>query len=215
MPRDSRSPFQVVSASFVAGAPRTKDLPSPTLVEVAFCGRSNVGKSSLLNCMMQRKDLVRTSRTPGCTQQINLFHVQLKSGLELQLADLPGYGYARVSKSTRSEWGSTIEEYLLGRPSLRAAVILCDVRRGAEGEERALADFLATRPRGVGGPLPCILVATKLDKLPVSGHKPALVAIQKFCGQKPLGFSSVTAQGRDELWERLTKMLGASGEDSG
>src|SRR5580658_4145432 len=110
---------RVVHAEFVAGATRAADLPPPTLMEVAFAGRSNVGKSSLLNAMMQRKGLARTSNTPGCTRQLNVYEVRCADGLSLRFVDLPGYGWARRSKKEKAEWQKMIEGYLQGRAGLR------------------------------------------------------------------------------------------------
>ena len=110
---------RVVDAQFVAGALDAQSLPAPTLVEVAFAGRSNVGKSSLLNAMMQRLGLARTSRTPGCTRQLNVFEVRCADGLAVRFVDLPGYGWARRSKSERHEWQGMIEGYLRRRAGLR------------------------------------------------------------------------------------------------
>src|SRR5579862_9263712 len=136
------SEIRVVDAKFVAGAVDLASMPPPTLVEVAFAGRSNVGKSSLLNTMMQRKGLARTSNTPGCTRQLNVFEVRCADGLALRFVDLPGYGWARRSKTERGEWQGMIEGYLTGRSALRAVVVLVDVRRGVEDEEMELVDFL-------------------------------------------------------------------------
>ena len=135
---------KVTSAEFVAGATGIGGLPAPALAEVAFAGRSNVGKSSLLNAMMQRRGLARTSSTPGCTRQINVFAVTLANGLALNFVDLPGFGYAKVAKSTKSEWGPMLEGYLAERPTLRAVVLLVDVRRGLEADDRQLLDFVAS-----------------------------------------------------------------------
>jgi GTP-binding protein len=204
---------RVVDAAFVAGAVDAASLPPPTLTEVAFAGRSNVGKSSLLNALMQRRSLARTSNTPGCTRQLNIFEVRAADGLTLRFMDLPGYGWARRSKDERAQWQAMIEGYLTTRASLRAVVLLCDVRRGVEDEERQLIDFLA-QPRRVSAPKPLevILVATKIDKLGVAARKPALDGLRKAAkasGAPPglattvLGFSAVTGDGRDELWRRI------------
>jgi GTP-binding protein len=204
-------PDRVVSAEFVAGATRAEQLPPPALAEVAFAGRSNVGKSSLLNAMMQRRNLVRTSRTPGCTRQINIFGCKTASGFSLHLVDLPGYGYAKLSKSEKSSWGGMLEGYLRTRVTLRAMVLLVDVRRGLEDDDRELLEFMKETRGEATGSLPEVqrlVVATKLDKLPVSQRKPALVAFKKEAGVPAVGFSAVTGEGRVELWERLRRAVG-------
>ncbi len=195
---------RVVDAAFVAGAVDATGLPPPTSAEIAFAGRSNVGKSSLLNAMMQRHSLARTSRTPGCTRQLNVFHVHCADGLEVNFVDLPGYGWARRSKSERGEWQGMIEGYLRHRASLRAVVILVDVRRGPEDEEHQLLEFLGQR-RAVSsaGPLPTIYVATKIDKLGAAARKPALDAVKKTVGGAVVGFSAVSSDGREALWARI------------
>ncbi len=202
--KEPRPETRVVHAEFAAGATDAAQLPPPTLVEVAFAGRSNVGKSSLLNAMMQRHGLARTSGTPGCTRQLNVFDVRCADGLALRFVDLPGYGWARRSKSERSEWQGMIEGYLRTRAGLRAVVLLVDVRRGVEDEERQLVEFLR-EPRAVSSPAPLdvILVATKLDKLGAAARKPALEAVRRGAGTRPIGFSAVTGDGREELWSRI------------
>jgi len=195
---------RVIDASFVAGAVDDASLPPPTLIEVAFAGRSNVGKSSLLNATMQRRGLARTSNTPGCTRQLNVFEVRCADGLNLRFVDLPGYGWARRSKDERSQWQTMIEGYLTQRTGLRAVVLLVDVRRGIEDEERQLIDFLR-QPRTVAGPKPeVILVATKIDKLGLAARKPALEKVR--LGARPfpvLGFSATTGEGREDLWRKI------------
>jgi GTP-binding protein len=193
---------RVVDASFVAGAVDAASLPPPTIVEVAFAGRSNVGKSSLLNTLMQRRGLARTSNTPGCTRQLNVFEVRCSDGLALRFVDLPGYGWARRSKTERSAWQGMIEGYLTGRASLRAVVVLFDFRRGLEDEERQLLEFLA-EPRSVSGEVEVILVATKIDKIGAAARKPALEKVRRSVGSSMVAFSSVTGDGREELWRRI------------
>lgn len=195
---------RVVHAEFVAGATLASQLPPPTRVEVAFAGRSNVGKSSLLNAMMQRRGLARTSSTPGCTRQLNVFDVRCADGLNVGFVDLPGYGWAKRSKTERAEWQGMIEGYLLGRTGLRAVALLFDVRRGLEEEEEQLVDFLK-QPRQVSDPKPIevVLVATKIDKLTGAARKPAIEALKKTLGVRPIGFSAVDGEGREALWARI------------
>jgi GTP-binding protein len=206
--RTMKEPSQtrVVEAKFVAGAVDAGSLPAPTLLEIAFAGRSNVGKSSLLNAMMQRHSLARTSNTPGCTRQLNVFEVRCADGLTLHFADLPGYGWARRSKTERSQWQGMIEGYLRGRAGLRAVVLLVDVRRGVEDEERQLIDFLRG-PRRVSDPHPLevIVVATKVDKLSAAARKPALDVLRQRAGVHALGFSAVTGDGTETLWARIRR----------
>jgi len=203
---ETRVETRVVDAAFVAGAVDSASLPPPTLVEVAFAGRSNVGKSTLLNAMMERRGLARTSNTPGCTRQLNMFEVRCNDGLHLRFADLPGYGWAKRSKAERSQWQEMIEGYLKGRAGLKAVVVLVDVRRGVEEEERQLVDFLR-QPRDVSGKVAVILVATKVDKLVTARRKPALEKVKNAAGGPVVGFSGVTAEGREELWARIRAAL--------
>jgi GTP-binding protein len=193
----------VVGASFLAGATDVAALPAPALPEVAFAGRSNVGKSSLMNTLLARKSLVRTSSTPGCTRQINLFEAKTQDGLTLHFVDLPGYGYAKLSKSEKKSWGPMLERYLRGRITLRAVVVLVDVRRGLEDDDAQLVEFLrAPRPAGA---VRVIVVATKLDKLSLAAQKPRLAELRKATGAAVIGFSAVTGAGREELWRQLRR----------
>ena len=193
------SPVTKISkAEFTAGAQKREQIPASHGPEIAFAGRSNVGKSSLLNMMLARKGLARTSRTPGCTRQINFFDVTMHGGQELVLVDLPGYGYAKVSKSESRDWQKLLEGYLQERSALEAVVILVDARRGLEEEEAGLLEFL-----GLRAGLPVFIAVTKLDKLSKSEQKPRLQAIEKQAGVKVVGTSAETSAGREELWGRL------------
>jgi GTP-binding protein len=194
----------IVEASFVAGVAAAGQLPPPALAEVAFAGRSNVGKSSLLNTLLGRKHLVRTGSTPGTTRQLNLFRIRASDGLELVLVDLPGYGFAKRGKEERSRWGPLIEGYLSTRVTLRTVVLLVDVRRGAEQEERELLEYIAgTEGRAARPKVSVIVVATKIDKLPRAQHKPAIARIRADLGCRVLGFSAQTGEGKEALWETL------------
>jgi len=192
--------MDVLEAEFIAGATSPRQLPPPVFAEVAFAGRSNVGKSSLINSLTQRKKLVRTSGQPGCTRAINIFRVRLRAGDSeghLDLVDLPGYGYARRSKEERRSWGPLIEGFLRNRPGLRGAVVIVDVRRGLRPDDAQLLDFLRSTE------LPAILVATKIDKLSPSKRKPALGALRRESGRRVIAYSAHTGAGRDALWEAV------------
>ncbi len=201
--------LRITEAEFAAGAINVKGLPAPMLAELAFAGRSNAGKSSVMNTLVQRKSLVRTSSTPGCTRQLNVFKVGLKSGHSLGLVDLPGYGFAKLSKKEKSTWGEMIESYVQTRVTLRAVVLIVDVRRGLEEDDCELLEFvLAPRPAEAIAPLRAFVVATKLDKLPLNQQKPKLAALKMQMkkagiGGSPIGFSAVTGEGRDLLWGKL------------
>ena len=158
--------WEIVSAEFIAGVAAPEQMTPPALAEVAFAGRSNVGKSSLLNKLMGRRNLVRAGATPGTTRQLNLFQIRAADSLEMVLVDLPGYGFAKRGKHEKVQWGALIEGYLRQRVTLRAVVLLVDVRRGLEHEEHELIDFIrATEGRVTRRPLEVILVATKVDKI--------------------------------------------------
>jgi GTP-binding protein len=197
----------IVSAEFAAAAGDPSQLPPPTSIELAFAGRSNVGKSSLMNRLLERKNLVRTSSTPGCTRTINFFDVRTQDGARMTLVDLPGYGYARRARSEREAWGDLVERYLLERAGLAAVVVILDVRRPVEDAEHDLMELLADKPRAPRPPPATIVVATKLDKLGAAARKPALAQIGKALGRPVIGFSAETGTGRDELWGRLQKRL--------
>ena len=208
--------MQVLDAQFLASADREAALPAPAFTEVAFAGRSNVGKSSLINRLTGRRKLVRTSQTPGCTRGLALFRVRLRlpkthapepgeeavpgaDEAHLDLIDLPGYGYAKRSKSERRSWGPMIEGFLEHRAGLRAVVVIVDVRRGPENDDLQLIEYLDH----LG--ITSIVVATKTDKLPANQRKPALGKLKPRLGRVPLGFSSATGDGSERLWGRILK----------
>ncbi len=201
---------RVVEADFLAGATAVEQFPPPAFSEIAFAGRSNVGKSSLLNCLTSRKNLVRTSGTPGCTRQVAWFSTLSDDKARIDLVDLPGYGYARRSKTERKQWGDLIEGYLMQRPNLKGVVVLLDVRRGAEEDDLELLNMLRDTPRVSRSPLEITLVATKLDKLSPAAQKPALRKLQAQLGLSVLGFSSVTGIGRVPLWRKLRRIAGVA-----
>lgn len=192
--------MDVLDAEFLMTAVTVDGLPPPMFAELAFAGRSNVGKSSLINSLAQRKKLARTSSTPGCTRGLNLFRLTLRGGAKLDFVDLPGYGFAQRSKAERLSWGPMIEGFLTHRVGLRGVVILVDVRRGLEDEEHELLEFLAHVGQRA------LVVATKIDRLPASKRKPAALALAKASGVKAISFSSHTGDGRDELWRALLRL---------
>jgi GTP-binding protein len=186
----------VLAANFLAAAEDVQSLPPPLFAELAFAGKSNVGKSSLINALAGRKKLARTSSTPGCTRKLVALRLELRQGT-LDFMDLPGYGYAKVSKSERRAWGPMIERFLLQRAGLRCVVVIIDVRRGLQPDDLELLTFLAHHR------LEALLVATKTDKLPRNRLLPALDALRKEAGCRVLPFSAETRSGRDELWSAL------------
>jgi GTP-binding protein len=181
-------------AEFIAGAARPERLPAPTVPEIAFAGRSNVGKSSLLNRLVGRRGLARVSKTPGRTQQINFFAVDDR----LVLVDLPGYGFARVPLAVKHAWRALVEAYLVNRRTLRAVVVLVDVRRGLERDDLELLEFLEAHGIAVR------LVATKVDKLGRGARRDALAAIAaQWPGADPIAFSATKGEGVAELWQAV------------
>jgi len=190
--------MEIHDATFISGATHLKQMPPPSFAEIAFAGRSNVGKSSLINTLVARKRLVRTSSKPGCTRAINIFRVRTREAV-LDFVDLPGYGYAQRSKAERASWGPLIEGFLRDRPGLRSVVVIIDIRRGLQDDDRQLLKFIdSTRPSA-------LVVATKLDKVPKSKQRFELSKLQKAAGVPVYGFSSVTGVGRDELWRTLLR----------
>jgi GTP-binding protein len=187
------------SAEFVKSAAKDSQYPPAELPEFAFAGRSNVGKSSLINTLVNRKKLVLTSSTPGKTRLINFFCV---NG-ELMLVDLPGYGYARVSREERRTWAPMIERYLATRTSLKGVVALFDIRRSPGPEDIQLMDWLAARR------IPRILVATKSDKLSKTAQAKQLAVIAGEVGAEVGGivlFSAKSRRGRDALWKSINDL---------
>jgi GTP-binding protein len=195
--------FHVASAEFVAAARRPDELPPPTKLEIAFVGRSNVGKSSLLNKLLNRKGLARTSATPGCTRQINFFDIKSVAGLELMLVDLPGYGFASRSKSERKEWAELIEHYLLERSTLRAAAVLFDSRRGMEADDADALELITEHGRANRKPPQVVLIATKVDKLPAR-DRPKLEG-NRVAERRVIPFSVEEPETVDSVWRALLK----------
>jgi GTP-binding protein len=171
------------------------------LPQVAFAGRSNVGKSSLINALAGRKSLVRTSKVPGKTRAVNLFRLDLVDLPPLFFVDLPGYGYARVSKSVSAGWSELISSYLTGNSDLRIVMLLVDIRRDLGEEERMIMDLLSATPARV------VLVATKTDKLSYSRRLVNASRLARQAGSAPVITSAATGDGMDELWGKILEAL--------
>lgn len=214
--KDAKSAYRVADARFVAAGTSVKELPPSDLVEVAFAGKSNVGKSSLLNSLMERRALVRTSKTPGATRTINVFEAKLVSGETFAFTDLPGYGYAARAKSERASWGPMLEGYIETRASLRALVLLVDIRRGVGDDDRELADYVESvserRVKAGNPPIALVLCATKVDKLSRAKRAPEVARLGRALsrgGHVAIGYSAVEHEGRDALWRRLMALRAA------
>jgi GTP-binding protein len=189
-------PLPVVDAQFIISAARPEQFPPETDAEVAFLGRSNVGKSSLLNALVGADGLAHTSSRPGCTQLINFY--QVDGGF--RFVDLPGYGFAKVPQETSSQWKALIEEYLLGRGALRLSVIVLDARRGWMEKDVELRDWLERQGRAY------VVAATKVDKLKSQKERhQSLRALQRGYSGEILECSAVTGRGVREIWQAISK----------
>jgi GTP-binding protein len=188
-----------VLSRFIAAATDAAHFPAPSLPEIAFLGRSNVGKSSVINSLVGAK-LARTSSTPGRTRSINFFEIRWpgKPHPELIFADLPGYGYAKISREISQEWPKFIEPYLNDRPTLGLCIVLVDVNVPPQQSDRQLLDFLQASDRAF------LLVATKSDRLSNNQLGSALRTLtQEYPAARLLSYSAKTGAGRDELWAQI------------
>jgi GTP-binding protein len=203
---------KILSAELIASAPRADKLPKSGLPEIAFLGRSNVGKSSLLNALARRKKLARTSSTPGKTRELVLFRIETDAGV-LGFVDLPGYGYAQVSRRERASWQHLAEDYLGSREELRLAILLQDLRRDFTEDESLLMAWLAEQ--GVPGRV----VLTKIDKLKPMKRKERIRALAAEIApqlEAPIATSAQSGTGMVELWRTcLDHAFGARGTSSG
>jgi len=193
--------MKILSAEFLTGAVSCKQYPDSVCPELAFVGRSNVGKSSLINSLLNRKKLVKTSQTPGKTQEINFF----KINNNFIFADLPGYGFAKVPQIVRKHWKKMIEDYLLKRETLLAVIFIIDMRRNPSPLDLDLKTWLETHD------IEYILIATKMDKLSQSEAskqvKKLNVAYFNEGEDKLLVYSSKSGRGRKELWQKITNRI--------
>ena len=180
----------------------TSKLPENTLPEIAFAGKSNVGKSSLINALMNRKSYARISATPGKTQTINFYNINE----ELYLVDLPGYGYAKVSEQEKIKWGQLIERYLHGSKQLKVVFLLIDIRHKPSGNDKMMYEWIVYQ-----GYDP-IIVATKLDNIKRSQIQKSVKMVKEGLNVKPgtkiIPYSALTKQGRDEIWELMDELVG-------
>jgi GTP-binding protein len=191
----------IKSAEFVKSAVKPSQYPFEDLPEIAFTGRSNVGKSSLINTLVNRKHLVKTSSTPGRTQLINFFIINKI----ISLVDLPGFGYAKVPKSVRKSWGPMIETYLSARKTLKGTVLIMDIRRIPGMQELNFIEWLHYFN------IPGILILTKSDKLSKIKQKNQHLAIAKALGvnkQELILFSAKSRMGKDEVWDAIKRLIG-------
>ncbi len=188
-----------VSARFVVSAAQPSEFPPPSLPEIAVVGRSNVGKSSLINTLVGQPGLARTSRTPGRTRLVNWFAIEDR----FLLVDLPGYGYAQVSQATRESWRPLIEGYLAERKSLAGVLLLIDIRRGVQDEELDFVPWLAQRD------MPVVVALTKADKLPKSKRMLEAARAKQALGLRrdPLAVSVMSKDGIDLLWRAVVGLM--------
>jgi GTP-binding protein len=194
---------RVRGAELLTSAAARGGFPSEGLPEIALLGRSNVGKSSLLNRMVGRKKLARTSRTPGKTRLVNFFRVE-RTDLALLLVDLPGYGYARVSRAERRQWRALVEGYLDGRSVLRGAVLLQDIRRDPSEDETDLLAWLAERE------IPALVALTKVDKLKPMRRAERVRRLSEAFDlprDRVVATSAQTGTGIDTLWQAIDTLL--------
>lgn len=201
--------IKILDARFVTTAVDEKSYPEAGPPEIAFVGRSNVGKSSMINTLAQRRKLVRVSNTPGRTRAINFFDVDVDRDEErttLRLVDLPGYGFAKVSKAERASWKKIIEKYLTGRRELKVVVSIIDAEVGPTDEDQEMLAWLSEKAPRV------LLAATKIDRLPKAKRKPRLVDLANTLElplELVLPFSSVEKIGFEEAWDSLVDVASA------
>ena len=193
--------MRILSAEFIKSAAAPADYPRGGLPEIAFCGRSNVGKSSLINTLLTRRRLAQTSKTPGKTRTLNFFLINEA----FFFVDLPGYGYAKTGRSLKESWGKMVETYLSSRSVLRAAVLLIDIRHSPTRLDRQMKEWLDYYGH------PVLVAATKEDKIGSQASRRSLDHIAEELplreDQPLISFSSKTGRGKDRLWSALDSCL--------
>ncbi|WP_246940953.1 ribosome biogenesis GTP-binding protein YihA/YsxC [Bacillus pinisoli] len=198
--------MKVNTADIVISAVKPEQYPNDGLPHIALAGRSNVGKSSFINKMIQRKALARTSSKPGKTQTLNFYIINEM----LYFVDVPGYGYAKVSKSERAAWGKMIETYLTKGEHLKLVLLIVDLRHAPSNDDVMMYDFLKHHN------IPTMVVATKADKIPKGKWQKHLKVVKETLdmvkGDPLVMFSSETGIGKDEAWSTIFKYIGEKGE---
>jgi GTP-binding protein len=191
--------MKIIDARFVKSVYHLPDLPKPLLPEIAFAGRSNVGKSSLINVLLNRRGFAKTSSTPGRTQSINFMEINRV----FYFVDLPGYGYANVPLEVRKRWQPLIEGYLAQRGTLRLLVLLCDIRREPQEDEELFSSWLVQHN------IPLMVVLTKIDKLKKNSQAASHRHWQNRLGlnEQIILFSAVTGEGKEKIWAYLNRAL--------
>lgn len=201
--------MNVTQAELIITAGNQSQFPKGDTIEIAFAGKSNVGKSSLINCLLNRKALARTSSQPGKTQTINFYNVQNDT---VHFVDLPGYGYAKVSKTEREKWGKLIEGYLEKRENLKLVVLLIDIRHEVGANDKMMYDWLAHYHNQV------VVIATKADKISRNQIQKNKAIIRKGLQLREqdilIPFSATTKQGKDEIWTLFDQMIEAYGSQN-
>ena len=197
-PKDEN--MKTTSAEFIKSAFKPQDYPPDLMPEVAFAGRSNVGKSSLINTIVNRKKLARTSSTPGRTQSINFFCINKK----ISFVDLPGYGFAKVPREIKRQWKPMVEQYLKNRRSLALVVVILDSRREPANDDLNLLEWLNFSA------IPILIVMTKTDKLSQNKRAKQKSLIRKMLTLEEnqiVSFSAINGEGKDELWKKILSGL--------
>lgn len=193
--------MNIKNAKYELTAVRPDQYPLHQLPEIALAGRSNVGKSSIINSLLNRRNLARVAAEPGKTRQINFYNIDNA----FFFADLPGYGYARVSKIEKESWGEMIETYLNSREQLQLIIMLVDIRHAPSQDDQTMFDWLVTKNRSH------LVVATKLDKINQGQVQKQLKNIRSTLAMNPdetlIPFSAVTGQGRDEIWNQIRQII--------
>lgn len=199
--------MKITSAEFIISAVRPDQYPTDALPEIALAGRSNVGKSSLINRMIQRKNLARTSSQPGKTQQLNYY----KINEQVYFIDFPGYGYAKVSKTEREAWGKMIERYLKDREELKLVLLIVDIRHAPSKDDCLMYGWLKHFE------IPTCIVVTKSDKIPKSQWDKQIKLVKQTLEADPrdtiIRYSSETGEGRDQLWGHIMQTINSGQEE--